>query len=717
MLRPRAQVDQQERQSSEEARETASALNEAVRQLRVAYKGAEEALLTEHSERRAAEQAAAAALQDVSGAAERGLDELRAELEKRTEREQALWARLQAQHAQLEELEEKHAAFEAASAASLDEVKDTLRATGEALHEERAAREQAEAAAAAERERAADALRAAVAQARQLAEQGRAALEQVLRTEIKARMLNDKQLEGQIGRARSDAEAAQRGLGGDLGQLAGAWNGKLQETTRELARLSARLIEQVEVQEQRQQKVNASHKVEMQRSYDELTRTRGALDGVARASDGNRQALEELTEVLMGEVEKGAHALAEEVAARRRAEQLAAVAMADARRSCAEALLLSVDAHAQHDERAQEARAGMRSLSERVEAVAGAARAEAAAAAARVGERLEAVHAEQERAQELQLLERSARLDDAAQLRAQALAHNEALWRECKQLSSRQLQLQHRLEDQRALAESALGKHETRWREELQQSLDLLDSVFDERLEAAVNAEAFAREQKTSELEKDWRDALDALEGMVYEQGSAQQRAADDGREAAERHAEVQLCVQGLLATLERDEEVRERQQLALRQAAAERSTQARSASLEARLKETEGAAQREAEERARADEAAAASLAELGRSVDATQAELGGLRVSHAAQLQAEREQRTVMYAEMEANMAAEDTVQRLIETLEVEEADAMRERQLEELSHLLTGEYFASHKETLETLGALAERKETELRVKLAQ
>ena len=111
------------------------------------------------------------------------------------------------------------------------------------------------------------------------------------------------------------------------------------------------------------------------------------------------------------------------------------------------------------------------------------------------------------------------------------------------------------------------------------------------------------------------------------------------------------------------------------------------------------------------------ASLAELGRSVDATQAELGGLRVSHAAQLQAEREQRTVMYAEMEANMAAEDTVQRLIETLEVEEADAMRERQLEELSHLLTGEYFASHKETLETLGALAERKETELRVKLAQ
>ena len=310
-----------------------------------------------------------------------------------------------------------------------------------------------------------------------------------------------------------------------------------------------------------------------------------------------------------------------------------------------------------------------------------------------------------------------ARRHDAAQLRAQALAHNEALWRECKQLSSRQLQLQHRLEDQRALAESALGKHETRWREELQQSLDLLDSVFDERLEAAVNAEAFAREQKTSELEKDWRDALDALEGMVYEQGSAQQRAADDGREAAERHAEVQLCVQGLLATLERDEEVRERQQLALRQAAAERSTQARSASLEARLKETEGAAQREAEERARADEAAAASLAELGRSVDATQAELGGLRVSHAAQLQAEREQRTVMYAEMEANMAAEDTVQRLIETLEVEEADAMRERQLEEFSHLLTGEYFASHKETLETLGALAERKETELRVKLAQ
>ena len=145
-------------------------------------------------------------------------------------------------------------------------MKDTLRATGEALHEERAAREQAEAAAAAERERAADALRAAVAQARQLAEQGRAALEQVLRTEIKARMLNDKQLEGQIGRARSDAEAAQRGLGGDLGQLAGAWNGKLQETTRELARLSARLIEQVEVQEQRQQKVNASHQVEMQRS-------------------------------------------------------------------------------------------------------------------------------------------------------------------------------------------------------------------------------------------------------------------------------------------------------------------------------------------------------------------------------------------------------------------------------------------------------------------
>ena len=62
-------------------------------------------------------------------------------------------------------------------------------------------------------------------------------------------------------------------------------------------------------------------------------------------------------------------AIAEEVAARRRAEQLAAVAMADARRSCAEALLLSVDAHAQHDERAQEARAGMRSLSERVEAV------------------------------------------------------------------------------------------------------------------------------------------------------------------------------------------------------------------------------------------------------------------------------------------------------------------------------------------------------------
>ena len=96
-----------------------------------------------------------------------------------------------------------------------------------------------------------------------------------------------------------------------------------------------------------------------------------ADDVVARAADGNRQALEELTEVLMGEVEKGAHALAEEVAARRRAEQLAAVAMADARRSCAEALLLSVDAHAQHDERAQEARAGMRSLSERVEAVMG----------------------------------------------------------------------------------------------------------------------------------------------------------------------------------------------------------------------------------------------------------------------------------------------------------------------------------------------------------
>ena len=90
------------------------------------------------------------------------------------------------------------------------------------------------------------------------------------------------------------------------------------------------------MQEQRQQKVNASLKVEMQRSYDELTRTRGALDGVARAADGNRQALEELTEVLMGEVEKGAHAPRRGGGGAQGAEQLAAVAMADApRRSCA----------------------------------------------------------------------------------------------------------------------------------------------------------------------------------------------------------------------------------------------------------------------------------------------------------------------------------------------------------------------------------------------
>ena len=101
-------------------------------------------------------------------------------------------------------------------------------------------------------------------------------------------MLNDKQLEGQIGRAPGlrQRSAGQRGP-----RAAAGAERELQETTRELARLSARLIEQVEVQEQRQQKVNASHKVEMQQSYDELTRTRGALDGVARA-DGNRQALE-----------------------------------------------------------------------------------------------------------------------------------------------------------------------------------------------------------------------------------------------------------------------------------------------------------------------------------------------------------------------------------------------------------------------------------------
>ena len=242
------------------------------------------------------------------------------------------------------------------------------------------------------------------------------------------------------------------------------------------------------------------------------------------------------------------------------------------------------------------------------------------------------MHAEQGARRE-RALERSARLSTIARSSARAAAQRGAL----EGVQSNTLQAapaQHRLEDQRALAESALGKHETRWREE--PSLDLLDSVFDERSglprstcgpQRASRRPASSRRTGATHAwtpSRGWcRTGLGAAarRGRRARGSRAVRGGPRASRGCSPRWSGTRRFASGSSSHCAR-----------LPPSGRRRRGPPR---WEARG-ETEGAAQARGRGRARADEAAAASLAELGRIVDATQAELGGLRVSHAAQLQA---------------------------------------------------------------------------------
>ena len=114
--------------------------------------------------------------------------EVRAALEASQQAEQALLKRLQLQHSQQEALEDKGVSVQQTNILTFDEVKALLLGNGAAIAREADERRAGEAEARRGLEAEASAREAALEQAAEAAAQRHAALERVLRSEIKARM-------------------------------------------------------------------------------------------------------------------------------------------------------------------------------------------------------------------------------------------------------------------------------------------------------------------------------------------------------------------------------------------------------------------------------------------------------------------------------------------------------------------------------------------------
>ena len=162
---------------------------------------------------------------------------------------------------------------------TFDEVKALLLGNGAAIAREADERRAGEAEARRGLEAEASAREAALEQAAEAAAQRHAALERVLRSEIKARMRGEASGVQATQALKLDMQAAQRAIRGDVEELATALGSQLRMAQDEVARLRAHVEEELARAMERQRAANAAHEMAVRALAAQLQQHAEATEG------------------------------------------------------------------------------------------------------------------------------------------------------------------------------------------------------------------------------------------------------------------------------------------------------------------------------------------------------------------------------------------------------------------------------------------------------
>lgn len=270
------------------------------RRVEAARSETEAALLRAHS---SARDATSSALQEVGE-----------KLQQRERSELALLARLKAQHAQQGQLEDAGVSVQAANAQTFEEMRAAVEAVEYNVRVERAARDEAVSGLARElareSESRAEAVEAAAAKTREAQE----SLEQVLRTEIKARMRGEAQMLVAQKQQAAELVDVQRALQGDLEVAVNAIRGQLRVVVEENAQHSGRTEEALVRAAERQRNVDAAHELALQALAKQLAAQAESSDEALRSLERSLSAeLISLDERKAAELELAVDALNDKV--------------------------------------------------------------------------------------------------------------------------------------------------------------------------------------------------------------------------------------------------------------------------------------------------------------------------------------------------------------------------------------------------------------------
>lgn len=582
-----------------EQRHLLSQLEEERRERATAEQRAEEALAE-------AERAFAAQQSALKEQTDAALQQVGGQLEQRERAEAALLHRLRTQHQQQGQLEDVGVSVQAANALTFEDMREALQAVDASAQEERAARDEAirdvrrDTAAAIEAR--VEELRASEARAAE----AHATLEQVLRTEIKARMRGEAQMQAAHKQQGFEFHDGQRALQGDLQEAVLAIRGQVRAAVVENAQHSTRTEEALVRAAERQRNVDAAHELALQALAKQLgaqaaaaaealrnaeesisadlcslserktAELEGALDTIEeRITEASEQSAAELAEVrgaLLVKIGEAIGIVVQERAERRSAEVEAAAAREV--RDAINAALATTQTRQQNEALNATGVAietARRQLITEVWLARQAAAEATAELSAAVGAHTAEIHGLHSRADLLSAsieAEAEARqaADDDAQVAAavecmvctvaeQAAAEERtALADESHRLRAADFTLHANLNTLREAlarssdsAEEGLRDLEQHCAHQLQHGLDALGANLEHLIETGVALEATERQNACAQLAAVAASQLDELEGLVHSQRAA--AAAEVGELQAA--VEAKDCVDRLIASLE----------------------------------------------------------------------------------------------------------------------------------------------------------------------
>jgi len=244
------------------------------------------------------------------------LQEVSSQLEQRERAEVALLNRLRAQHQQQGQLEDVGVSVQAANAQTFEDMRAALQAVDANVQIERAARDEAISGVlreiTAQAEARAEELKASEARAAE----AHATLEQVLRTEIKARMRGESQLQATQKQQNLDFLSGQRALQGDLQEAVIAIRGQVRAAVVENAQHSTRTEEALVRAAERQRNVDAAHELALQALAKQLSAQAEASAEALRAAErGLKAELLSLDERKTAELEEAFDTMEERLVA------------------------------------------------------------------------------------------------------------------------------------------------------------------------------------------------------------------------------------------------------------------------------------------------------------------------------------------------------------------------------------------------------------------